>query len=409
MTSCRIYENSSLEDGAMTTESNQRPDYPHDYPSNADEINLIDYLRVIWKWKWPIVAGTLVCVGAAAVISLQVPKIYEVSTTIDLGVADVKDDGMFTPIESATNLCAKIQEGVYNSGIREALAPDRIEMSINFTSSIIAGADAIKITSEWVEGETDVGLKATHQLIQLIADDYEKKLALRKDYYDKQIASKRSEIDKLRQQQKNIDNQTKFKLADVKAKKDLIELKKKTLAHITKRKETITSMIQVTQSNNKKIAERVDTFLKGNQSDKELSLPDFWGAMQQNMAYLNGLTGQLYDLENEEQEIGYEIKMINRDIDTVKMEAERLRLLQTEELRTNISNAEALIEELQSKKNMLRNVAYINPPEVSPHPVKQRTEQTTLLAGAVALCFFVFLAFFIEAMKRYSPREKREV
>ncbi len=388
------------------TQPKQQAD-PQIYPPcDVDEINLLDYLRVIWKWKWLIVVGTLICAVAAAVISLQMPKIYEVSATIDLGVADVKEDGMFTPIESAANLSAKVQGGFYNSEIRKRLAPDRIETSITFTPMSITETNAIKIASEWVEGETDFGLKATRQLIQLVSDDYEKKLALRKEYYDKQIAAKSYEIDKLRLQQKDIDNQAKSKLVDVRAKKDLIELKKKTLAHITERKKTIVSEIQIAQENKNKIAEWMDTFLKENQLDKELSLPYFWGAMQQNMAYLNRLTDQIYDLESKKLEIGYKIERISSDIDKIKMEVERLRLVQTEELRASVSNVEELIEELQSKKNMLRNIAHINLPEVSQHPVKQRMKQTTLLAAAVALVLFAFLAFFIEYIKKATNRKR---
>lgn len=391
----------------MSEKQSKQQAEPQIYPPcEADEINLIDYLWVIWKWKWLIIAGTLICAVAAAVISLQMPKVYEVSATIDLGVADVKEDGMFTPIESAANLSAKVQEGFYNSEIRKILAPDRIETSITFTPMSITGTNAIKITSEWVEGETDVGLKATRQLIQLISDDYEKKLALRKEYYDKQIAAKRYEIDKLRLQQKDIDNQMKFKLVDVRAKKDLVELEKKTLAHITERKKTIASEKQIAQENKNKIAERGDAFLKGNLLDRELSLPYFWGAMQQNMAYLNRLTDQIYDLESKKLEIGYKIERISSDIDKIKMEVERLRLVQTEELRASVSNVEALIEELQSKKNMLRNVAYINPPEIAPRPVKPRMKQITLLAGVVALVLFVLLAFFIEYLKTATNRKR---
>ena len=41
-------------------ESNQHP-YPQNYPPYEDEINLIDYLRVLWKRKWLIIGGTLIC------------------------------------------------------------------------------------------------------------------------------------------------------------------------------------------------------------------------------------------------------------------------------------------------------------------------------------------------------------
>ena len=64
----------------MTENQSRQQPYPQNpQPYYEDEINLIDYLRVLWKWKWLIIAGTLLCAMAAAVISLQMPKIYEVS------------------------------------------------------------------------------------------------------------------------------------------------------------------------------------------------------------------------------------------------------------------------------------------------------------------------------------------
>ncbi len=55
-----------------------------DYPE--DEIELIDLLRVIWKWKYLIIGGTLVCAIAAMVISSIMPKIYRIETIIRPGI-----------------------------------------------------------------------------------------------------------------------------------------------------------------------------------------------------------------------------------------------------------------------------------------------------------------------------------
>jgi len=49
------------------------------------EIELIDYLNVIWKRKGLIIGGTLVAAAAALVVSLSMPKIYEVSRTLKIG------------------------------------------------------------------------------------------------------------------------------------------------------------------------------------------------------------------------------------------------------------------------------------------------------------------------------------
>jgi len=50
-----------------------------------DEVEMIDYLKVIWKWKYLIIGGTLLAAAAALVVSLGIPKTYEVSRTMKIG------------------------------------------------------------------------------------------------------------------------------------------------------------------------------------------------------------------------------------------------------------------------------------------------------------------------------------
>ena len=50
-----------------------------------DNIELADYLRVIWKRKILIIVGTLVCMVAAWVVSLWLPEIYRAEALISIG------------------------------------------------------------------------------------------------------------------------------------------------------------------------------------------------------------------------------------------------------------------------------------------------------------------------------------
>ena len=59
------------------------------HPSHNDfegEIELIDYLRVMWRWKWLIVGGTLLCILAVAIYGFTRPsvKMYKVSAIIEI-------------------------------------------------------------------------------------------------------------------------------------------------------------------------------------------------------------------------------------------------------------------------------------------------------------------------------------
>jgi len=49
------------------------------------ELDLIDYLNVVWKRRYLIIGGTLLAAAAALVVSVGIPKTYEVSRTIEIG------------------------------------------------------------------------------------------------------------------------------------------------------------------------------------------------------------------------------------------------------------------------------------------------------------------------------------
>ncbi len=49
------------------------------------EVKLIDYLNVVWKRKVLIVGGTLLTAATVLVVSLSMPKTYEVSRTLKIG------------------------------------------------------------------------------------------------------------------------------------------------------------------------------------------------------------------------------------------------------------------------------------------------------------------------------------
>ena len=54
-----------------------------------DEIELIDLLRVIWKWKYLIIGGTFVFGLVAVIISLNMTKIYSVDTIVEPGILNI--------------------------------------------------------------------------------------------------------------------------------------------------------------------------------------------------------------------------------------------------------------------------------------------------------------------------------
>ena len=390
----------------MTNNEPQQTPYPQNYPPYEDEINLIDYLKVLWKWKWLIIAGTLICAITAAVISLQMPKIYEISTVIEPGIAGVKDDGGFMYIDSVANISGKINGGIYDRRIEEALRLDPLKTGVKFKSAVVKKANVVKVTSQWEEKDTGLGMKVTGQLVQLLSDNYGKIVEQRNGDYYKQILMKQNEISKIETQRKDIDNQIKLKLNSIEGTQNAINLQQAALKNVRERKVELLEEIKSVKDNTEKIVQQRDALLEDKNPDKDLSLILYSTTIQQNVVYFNQLSNQIYDLGTEEKKTESEVDELNKNIADIKTGIERLKLSRTEGLQIKINDINAQINTLNLKKGLISNIKVIQEPGVSLHPVKPKKKQIVLLAGVVALFMVVFLAFFIEYIKNATRSTK---
>lgn len=351
-------------EGNMNQEKPPQKQYPENYPYQEDEINLIDYLRVIWKWKWLIIAGTLVCAVTAVVISLQMPRIFEISTVIEPGIAGVKNDGGFIYIDSVVNISEKINEGVYNRKIEKVLKLDPLKTLVKFKSANIKQTNMVKVTSQWQEGNIGLGVKIVRQMIRLLSDDYGKIVEQRRGDYDKQINLKLNSIG-------NTQNE--------------IRLQKANLKNIRQREEELLEEIKGVKENTEKIIQQRDRLLKDKNPGKDISLLLYSTTIQQNAAYFNLLSNQVYSLGNTEKKIEAGVDKLSKDIDDINSQ----------------------IKVLQLEKGLISNIAITKEPEISLHPVKPKKTQIVLLTGVVSLFMAVFLAFFIEYIRKVQKSIKK--
>jgi LPS O-antigen subunit length determinant protein (WzzB/FepE family) len=180
-----------------------------------DEVQLIDYLRVIWRWKWLIILGTFLCMVVAGVVSFNMPKIYEVSMTIEPGIIGVDKEGQFIYLDSRDNIEGKIKEDLYNRRVQEALNINPLETDIKFGICKQEASNFIKVTSEWKEDEVEFGKKALVHLLAVILKEYENIVQQRKDDYEKQILMKQNQIKEVEIKRKDIDKQILLKLSTI--------------------------------------------------------------------------------------------------------------------------------------------------------------------------------------------------
>jgi len=349
----------------MTEDQSSQQPYPQGYPPQyEDEINLIDLLRVLWKWKWLIIGGTVICAIIAAVISLQMPRIYEISTVIEPGIAGVKNDGSFMLIDSVANINGKIDGGIYNRKVEKALQLDPLKTKVEFKSAVVKKTSLINISSQWEEGNTNLGVKAFRQIMDLISGDYSRIVEQRKGDYDKQIFMKQNDINKLGAQRTSL---------------------KETLANIKQRIAKLKKEVLNVKNNTEDLMKQRDILLKKDKTGVEMPLLLYSTTVQQNISYFNEINDQIYEFEEKKEAVQWKNKNIEKDINAI----------------------EAEITALNASKGLISNIKIIQEPEVSRYPVKPKKKQIVLLAGVVALFMFIFLAFFIEYIKNATRSTKQ--
>lgn len=171
---------------------------PQKYDQLEDEIELMDYLKVLWKWKYLILVGTLICAIGAAVVSLNMTKIYGITTVLEPGMLKVSDDGKIVYIDSPQNIKAVIETGGINGQVlKDIKFPDQEEppTSAGFKVTIPKGTNALEVLYE--TPYVDVGLQIVKNLNNALLERYGKLMKYYQESYDNEIRSKASEAFKL--------------------------------------------------------------------------------------------------------------------------------------------------------------------------------------------------------------------
>lgn len=155
-----------------------------------DEIELVDYFRVIWKWKYLVIIGALVGGLAAGVVTFNMsksPPLYCVRQMLELGGGDVGKDSKKVFVYSAEQIKAVIEDGNLNEQISQNMgrSGNKVEASsLKFRVSTVGFGDAVEIAYETPVIEKGVnvlnGLTATlvaysnKEVESLRAKDFEK-------------------------------------------------------------------------------------------------------------------------------------------------------------------------------------------------------------------------------------------
>lgn len=221
-------------------------------------VELIDYLDVIWKWKYFIIGITLLFIVGALIFSLVMKKVYKVSVVIEPGVMDILAGGKLLYLDSPENLASKIQNKAFNQDIIRDLDLDPKKNHFNFYVTSPPKSSALHVYIE--SSDTFKGKRILHSLIQ----------ALKRHYGE--ISSKR-------------ENQV---ITGINVRRDYLE-------YYLGRVEEIRKEIEKAQKDSKQVMKEGEKIVNNQKNINTSHFLLYSSTLQQHISYITGLEHELSD------------------------------------------------------------------------------------------------------------------
>ena len=160
-----------------------------------DEIELIDLLRVIWKWKYLITGGTVVCALAAVIISFYMQPIYQVSMVLKSGIntAGLKENSVY--LDSVENFKTIIEKELLHKVLEHS--KNRKKRGMASSKAFKISADNYKNTLEILYDSPDreEGIENLNLLSNLMIKRYGKKIKYLRDNYEYELMAAKNHLE----------------------------------------------------------------------------------------------------------------------------------------------------------------------------------------------------------------------
>lgn len=327
------------------------------HTEQADEIDLIDYINVLWRWKKMIIIGTLSCMLIAGVFSFLLPRVYLLKTIIEIG--SMENDGV---IENPLVTVEKIKGGVYDEKIRK-------EMNIKETDYPKIKADNLKDTA-LIEIKIESSEKERDKRVLEAMGEF-----IIKDHLDLIQIEKYSLSNKIKEIENNIILVNKEK----EGLKNQLQLNKKNKEQIKKQVENIASRISELER------EKTKVDLKAN-PDNTLSLLLFSNEIQENRRYFNQLQDRLnIDLEKEDENIKNQLNAKENALNSLMLQKDKLNIGLT----------------------AFRDTRVVKNASSSKGPIAPSKRRIVYLTSILAFTAFIFIAFFMEYLAKLKKSQTR--
>ena len=245
---------------------------------NEGEIELIDFLNIIWKRKWLIILSTLFLVIAAGVISFLLPQKWEVDALIQPSKFLVKTaGGQFEEyvIVNPKQIASQINQATYNNKIATELNLD-ISQFPKLKAEDLRDTNLVRVSIK--EKDVEKAKLILLSLFNLLKTEPDEKVDVEMKRIEEEIKANKNKLNISKQRKKEIGNE----MSDIKKRVESLEKEQRL------------------------------SLKKENRSESEsLAMLLYSNEIQQSLRYYNTLNELLSSKKIEEENLNLEIENLN--------------------------------------------------------------------------------------------------
>ena len=331
---------------------------------HENEIELIDFLNILWKRKWLIIFSTLSLVIAVGVISFLLPKKWEIDALIQPGKFLIQTEGgQFEEVVvvDPKQISGQINEATYNNIIANELNIKLIKFP-KLSATNLQDTNLVRISIK--EKDVEKAKAILHSLFNHLKKQLDEKVGIEIKGIDSEIKSR--EIEKSRIEE------------EIKSNKNKLNIVKQRKIEMEKEMKDIRERIKSLEE------EQRLSLKKENRSESEsLALLLYSNEIQQSLMNYNTLSELLSRKKIEEENINLEIEN----------GAKRIKQHENE------------INNLSERKGRIDLTQLIKEPTSSLSPVFPNEKLNILIAGILGLLIFAMLAFFLEYLEKQRVKD----
>ena len=399
------------------TAQNQNPTHPQQPFYPEDEIELMDYLLVLWKWKYLILIGTIIFGLTAAVVSFSMPKappMYRVEMVLEPGVAKIDENGNKVYIEPPASIKSRIQNELKYEILNKIKdsGESGLSQGLDYQLTIPENSNLLKVFYE--SNIAEEGVKKLNYLSRILLENYAEKVVRLNNKYEEDLQLRKNKLDLLRVNEEQIKREyeksidlKKNQLADYKMES---EIEAKSINDMVMRLHEINAKKRFIKENTELLLKQREILATNLTQNNALAALAYTNNIQQNLSLEITIQQQIDDyLTGLDQKKGYLYK-IEKQIEIVSKEITELEKAKGDSramsiLKPDLYAIEKQIETLTKEKNNIKTIQILQSPTPTQLPPKTiKTKRNVILASVVGLFMMVFLAFFIEYIKKYKDR-----